>query len=78
VFTRHSNNTYDVSTGGGSEGHGGTDLLMWRNFFRCLDGEEEPPATPTDAKKASAIALAAERAIVEDEIVHIDSNFDLI
>lgn len=57
--------------------HGG-DIFEMRRFLRCLKGEEEPPATVVEAKKAAAVSFAAERSIQENGcIVNIDSNYDL-
>lgn len=58
-------------------GHGGSDYLQLLRFLRCLRGEETPPASPIDAKKAAAIAIGAELSIQEGTVVEIDSNYDL-
>jgi predicted dehydrogenase len=62
---------------GGDGEHGGADVRMWKQFLRVLAGDAEPTATPRDAKKAAAVAIAAETAIAEDRIVGIDANYDL-
>ncbi len=58
-------------------GHGGSDYLQMLRFLRCLRGEETPPASPIDAKKAAAIAIGAEVSIQNGTFVEIDSNYDL-
>ncbi|WP_255171495.1 Gfo/Idh/MocA family protein [Natrononativus amylolyticus] len=75
LYARRRRETYE--TGGFAGGHGGGDYLQMRTFLRCLQGRTEPPATVTDAKRAAAIALGAERSIRESEIVGIDSRYDL-
>jgi myo-inositol 2-dehydrogenase/D-chiro-inositol 1-dehydrogenase len=76
LFTHHGRERYGVGTGG-IGGHYGGDFLQMRSFLRCLQGKEEPPGTLLDAKKAAAVALAAERSAVEREVVSIDSRYGL-
>lgn len=75
LFTRERKDRLSVSTAGG--GHGGADVRQMKRFLRSIQGEAEPPATPTDAKRADAVALAGERAIEEEAIVELDSNYNL-
>ncbi|MCU4743010.1 Gfo/Idh/MocA family oxidoreductase [Natronoglomus mannanivorans] len=76
LYTRRRRETFEAT--GFPGGHGGGDYVQLRNFLRCVRGEEAPPATPTDAKKAAAIAIGAERSIRDGTIVEIDSNYDLL
>jgi predicted dehydrogenase len=41
-------------------------------------GNAEPPATPRDAKKAAAIAIAAQQSIETGETVELDENYDVV
>jgi predicted dehydrogenase len=57
--------------------HGGADIRMMKRYLRTLQGEAEPHATLEDAKKADAIALAAEKSIANDgEPIALDSEYD--
>jgi predicted dehydrogenase len=60
-----------------SGGHGGADDPQLCRFLQYLRGEAKPLASLEDAKKASAVAIAAERAIREDAIVEIDEHYDV-
>ena len=75
LFTRWHRDRFEGAQFPG--GHGGSDYLQMLRFLRCLRGEESPPASPIDAKKAAAIAIGAERSIQEGTIVEIDSAYDL-
>lgn len=70
-----TDDNYGIDVPGGS--HGGADYRLWGHVLATLAGEAEPLASPTDAKKAAAIAIGAETAILEDRIVEIDENYDL-
>ena len=75
VYTRDTRDRF-TATSTDSE-HGGADLRQMKHFLRVLQGREEPLATPVDAKKAAAIAIAGERSIEEGEFVTIDENYDV-
>jgi predicted dehydrogenase len=53
-------------------GHGGADLYQTKNFLRSRAGDATPPATLDDARRAAAVALAAEEAIETDGAVDVD------
>lgn len=74
VYTRDDKRSVTVETQGS---HGGSDLTMWHDFLSCVLRGTDRTATPTEAKAASAVAIAAERAITEDRIVRIDDNYDV-
>lgn len=76
LFRRGSRDTIRVS--GPQGGHGGADVVQMVRFLRFLAGDADRPADPVDAKKADAIALAAERAITDRTMVELDSNYNLI
>jgi predicted dehydrogenase len=75
VFDREGHDTLRV--GDTDDEHGGADFRMWLDVLRTLAGESEPPATATDAKRAAAVAIGAERAIRENRVVEIDRHYDL-
>lgn len=75
LFTRNTHDRFTALDTSG--GHGGADVSQMKSFLHCLYGEEERSATPTDAKKAAAIALGAQTAIDEDAVVNIDSAYDI-
>lgn len=75
VFDRDAHDTLTLE--GISGEHSGADFRMWVDIMQVLAGESQPPATPTDAKKAAAVAIAAERSIREDRFFDIDANYDL-
>jgi myo-inositol 2-dehydrogenase / D-chiro-inositol 1-dehydrogenase len=77
LYTHSEHHRYEVKTGGLRGQHSGGDFLQVKRFLRCLQGRDKPPASLIDAKKAAAIALAAEKAIVEGEIIEIDSKYNL-
>jgi myo-inositol 2-dehydrogenase/D-chiro-inositol 1-dehydrogenase len=58
--------------------HGGADIIQMERFLRTLDGAAEPPGDLDDAKKAAAVAIAAERAVQTGESVRIDDGYDLV
>jgi predicted dehydrogenase len=77
IDTREEQRRVDVGMEEGA-GHSG-DRYEASRLLRCLAGNATPPATSTDAKKAAAIAFAAERSIREDgAIVEISDEYDLI
>jgi predicted dehydrogenase len=57
--------------------HQGADTVQAARFLRCVRGEAAPPATLTDAKRAAAVGLAAERAARSGESVRIDDEYEL-
>lgn len=57
--------------------HMGGDYVQMKRFLQGIREDRAPPETLEDAKKAAAVAIAAERAIQEREIIEIDSNYDL-
>lgn len=57
--------------------HGGADLRMWHDVLSAMIRGTERMASPMDAKKASAIALGAEKAIKEDQVINILDNYEL-
>lgn len=75
LFTRNTHDRFSVLDTSG--GHGGADVSQIKNFLHCIRGEDSRSATPTDAKKAAAIAFGAQTAIDEDTVVTIDSAYDL-
>ena len=75
VFDRNTRDTLRIESGDGE--HGGADYRMWVDVLRTLAGESEPPATATDAKKAAAVAIGAERSLREDRLFEIDGAYDL-
>jgi predicted dehydrogenase len=60
-----------------SSGHGGADYIQMKRFLRCVQGEEEPPATLIDAKKSAAIALGAEKSIDDGIEVRITDDYNI-
>jgi myo-inositol 2-dehydrogenase/D-chiro-inositol 1-dehydrogenase len=61
-----------------TEGAHGGDVYQVHRFLRCVVDGAEPPASPIEAKKAAAIAIAAERSLRADgTVLEIDSNYDL-
>ncbi|WP_276256414.1 Gfo/Idh/MocA family protein [Halomontanus rarus] len=74
ICTRDERKPVDVQSQGS---HGGADPLMWHDFLSCLIRGTERMASPVDAKKASAIAIGAERAIKNDRIVEITPDYNL-
>jgi predicted dehydrogenase len=52
-------------------GHGGADLYQTKNFLRARTGDATPPATIDDARRAAAVALAAEEAMETDGAVDV-------
>lgn len=57
--------------------HGGADYRQMIRFLRCLRGEATRPASPTDAKKAAAIAVAAQESIEHGPFYRIDDDYDV-
>lgn len=53
-------------------GHGGADLHEMVSFIDCINGDGSPSATLVDAKRAAAVAFAAEDAIRDGETKRID------
>lgn len=58
-------------------GHGGADYRQMMRFFRYLEGEATRPATTVDAKKAAAIAVAAQESIKHDRFYSIDTDYQV-
>ena len=77
LCTRDERAEITVGEHGDASGHGGADLHEMKTFLECLRGRAEPPATITDAKRAAAIALGADRASETGEVVEITSEYDL-
>lgn len=61
----------------GGDVHGGADYRQMIRFLRCLNGEATRPASPTDAKKAAAIAIGAQESIRNGPFYRIDENYDV-
>jgi len=74
VYKRNDKREISVELRGS---HGGADPRMWHDFLSCVIRGTGRMATPMEAKAASAIAIAAERAITEDRVFHIDDNYDV-
>lgn len=78
VDTREERRRIDVAKAQEGAGHGGDRYEACR-FLRCLQSEASPPASATDAKKAAAVAFAAERSIRQDgDPVEISETYDLV
>lgn len=80
VFTRTDSTrirTRAHEASGESGGHGGADYRQMIRFLRCLRGEADRPASPTDAKKAAAVAVAAQESIREGPFYRIDGDYDV-
>lgn len=78
LFTRDERTEITVGQHGrNASGHGGADLHEVKTFLECLRGRTEPPATISDAKRAAAIAIGADRSSDTGEMVEITSEYDL-
>lgn len=75
LFKRNSRDTFRVTDTAGS--HSGADISQMKRFLRCIQGRATPPASPLDAKKADAVALAGELAIETGEVVEIGDDFSI-
>jgi len=74
VDTRGERRRVEVETAGS---HGG-DRFEVHRFLRCLRGEADPPLTPTDAKRAAAVAIAAEASVDADGApVDVTEDYDI-
>jgi predicted dehydrogenase len=74
IDTRTEQSRVEIATAGS---HGG-DLFEVHRFLQCLRGEADPPVEPRAAKKAAAVALAAERSVEADgEPIEITEDYDL-
>jgi myo-inositol 2-dehydrogenase / D-chiro-inositol 1-dehydrogenase len=61
----------------GKGAHGGADYRQMIRFLRCLEGKATRPATPLDAKKASAVAIAAQQSIRNGPFYRINQDYDV-
>lgn len=80
IFTRTTSNrirTRAHEADGEDGAHGGADYRQMIRFLRCLHGEESRPASPTDAKKAAAVAVAAQESIRNGPFYRIDGEYDV-
>lgn len=72
VRVHSPNTTTEIEVGDTVGGHGGADLHEMVNFIDCVESDGTPTATLEDAKRAGAVAFAAEDAIREQETKRID------
>jgi myo-inositol 2-dehydrogenase / D-chiro-inositol 1-dehydrogenase len=62
---------------GGEANHGGADYRQMIRFLRCLQGDAIRPASPNDAKKAAAVAIAAQESIKHGPFYRIDDEYNV-
>lgn len=73
--TRSERTSYDLKLVGG---HGGADFPQMHHFLTSLRGEGAPLAGMADAKRAAAIAVAAETSVrLGGAIVRIDAAYNV-
>lgn len=80
VFKRTTANrihTRAHTTDDGEGAHGGADYRQMIRFLQCLEGEATRPATPLDAKKAGAVAIAAQKSICNGPFYRITGDYDV-
>jgi predicted dehydrogenase len=81
LFTRNGHDRIGDEHGydaGNDFVHGEADVLELHRFLECVRGNDEPPASPRDAKKSAAIAIAAQESIETGETVELDDEYDLV
>jgi predicted dehydrogenase len=75
VFGRDAHRRIQTHTAG--QAHGGSELHLLTDVLRCVKGDRSLPYDATDAKKAAAIAIAAQRSIAEETSMAIDGRYDV-
>ena len=55
-----------------SDMHGGGDLNLLNDFYRCIDDGFEPKATVSDGILATRLAFAADASVAQNKVIQLD------